>query len=551
MQCPGPSGGMEMRKKGEVENRYQEAVSRESRRRKGIILLLVVLLILLGVLLTGTGIYFLQKQGERKAYFGYMESADKYLTQMNYEEAEIAYLKAIEAEPDRVEAYTKLSAIYVAQERWDEARKLLVRGINATDSEVLVKTYQRVMLTLESPAEALEAMGNAVDVAAISAGVTVDATIFDIAASYSYTDYIQHYGQPVSIERNVQGGCDVKFEGYAGILSYYNTPQDSYIYDEASDLPYATRKPNEVRFENLTDIFGNYQGAVARKRLEELFGEGLYIETGREGENSRAVITWHHCTLYMDCDENGNIVGNAENRLVPFSEQEIEEDPEEVSPVSGYLVNVLNGGGVCATLRFLKGGQYGTPEKETSSQYDGSFDVKLPAGKYTVEIKSAGFITSYEEIEVLENKELSGLSFQLSPSLAAGETRIVLTWGATPYDLDSHLMGTSSSGSSVHVSFMNLEMADVAKLDLDDRMSYGPETTTIYDMDGDYTFAVHDFTNGRNPGSAQLSQSGATVTIYLPDSPQPVVYTVPSGNGTYWTVCRIRNGQVTPINTME
>lgn len=532
-------------------NRYQERIERVGKRRRGILFLLIILLILLGLFLAGAGIYFLQRKGQEKAYFDYMESANKYLTQMNYEEAEIAYLKAIEAEPGRVEAYTRLSAIYVAQERWDEAKKLLVRGINMTDSDVLVKTYQRVMLTLENPEEAVEAMGSAVDVEAVSADVTVDATIFDITASYSYTDYVQHYGSPVSVTGNVQGGCDLKFDGYAGTLSYYNTPEDSYIYDASANLPYATRKPNEVRFNNLSDIFGNYQGAVSGQRLEELFGAGVRVEEGQEGESRFAVVTWHRCTLRVECDENGNIIGNAANSLVPFSDQEIEEESDEGNQVSGYLVNVLNGGGVRATMRFLKDGRYGTPEGEVDSRYDGSFEVRLAAGKYTVEIRAAGFIPSYEEIEVLENRELTGLNFNLSPSLSVGEIRIVLTWGATPYDLDSHLIGTASTGSSVHVSFMNLQIPDVAKLDLDDRMSYGPETTTIYDSDGSYTFSVHDFTNGNNRNSAQLSQSGATVTIYLPDGAQPVVYTVPAGTGTHWTVCRIENGQVTPVNTME
>lgn len=531
------------------QNLYQGALKKEGRRKKGILALLVILLVLLGALAAGLGIGFLSMQNKEKQYFGFIDSANKYLTAMNYQEAELAYLKAIEAEPDKTEAYTRLSSIYIAQERWEDARKLLVKGINETDSQVLVKTYNRVMLMLDGAEAKVDTL---VDISVVSRDVTIDATIFDIAYGYTYTDYVQHYGQPIFVSENAQGGCDLTFDGYAGTLSYYNLPDNHYIFDANTGLPYATSRPNEVRFSDLSVIFGNYQGAVSFEKLQELFGAGVHVEEAGEQEGRQVAIAYHNCTLYVDCDADGNVTGTPDNRLVPDSTAEEGEEEDTVgSPVSGYLINVLNGGGVQASMRFLKGGAYGTPEKEITSKYDGSFDTKLPAGKYTVEIRATGFITAYEEIEVLEGVGLKDLKINLSPSLSSGEVRIVLTWGASPRDLDSHLEGRSSSGSNIHISYRNLYADGVAKLDLDDTMSYGPETTTIYDGAGSYTFTVHDFTNGGNSGSTALANSGATVTIYLPNNPQPIVYTVPGGSGTYWTVCKIENGQVTPVNTMR
>lgn len=537
-----------MSKKSNMENQYQGVLRQEKNRQKGIVVLLIILLVLLGTVAVGAGLYFIQTENKDKIYINYMESADKFLLAMNYNEAEIAYLKAIEAEPDRTEAYSRLASVYMAQERWDDARQLLLKGIGFTNSQVLAKTYQRVMIALSGTQDIVA--GNMDDIVTASQDVTIDATIFDIAAGYTYTDYVKNYGQSVFVMENVQGGCDLNFEGYDGTLSYYNVPDNHYIYDAASHLPYATSKPNEISFSNLADVFGNYQGAVSYEKLQELFGQGIRLETDSSGQNTQVVIDYHHCTWFVESDANGNIVGNPKNRLViPVSDKN--SDEESGNRVSGYIINVLNGGGVQATIRFLKGGQYGSVEKEVSSKYDGNFDAKLPAGKYTVEIRATGFITSYEEIDVVDNTELSGLKFMLSPSLATGEIRIVLTWGTDPWDLDSHLEGRSSAGNSIHISYMDMEEPDVAKLDLDDRQSFGPETTTIYDGGGNYTFSVHDFSNGGNRVSEALANSGATVTIYTPDSDQPIVYTVPSGKGTLWTVCRIENGQITPINSIN
>lgn len=535
---------------GKRNEGYQDLLKREKSRRKGIVILLLILFILLGVLAVLGGILYMGDKGKEKKYFEYVEEANRYLSSEDYEGAELSYIKAIEVQPENPEAYMKLAAIYMADDRWEDTRKLLVRGIQETNSEVLFKTYERVLRELQGGAQIAETIADPADLSELSQNITVDSTIFDIAATYTYTDYVQHFGQPVLVTTNAKGGCDLCFDGYAGTLSFFNTEDNSYIYDSSTGRPYATRMANEVSFGSLTDVFGNYQGAVSLDKLKELFGEGVRVESDASGERHQVIISYHHCTFYMDCDENGNVLAEPTNRLVPAAVNP-ETKEEEGSRVSGYVINVMNGGGVNATLRFLKGGQFGTPEKEISAKFDGSFETQLPAGTYTVEIRAAGFITGYEEIEVYENQELTGLNFSLSPNLQNGEIRIVLTWGAQPYDLDSHLEGRSSSGNSIHISYMNMMVQDVAKLDLDDRVSYGPETTTIYDTAGSYTFSVYDFTNGRNSSSTALGVSGATVKVYLPGETQPVVYTVPAGAGTVWTVCRIENGQVTPVNSLR
>ena len=70
-------------------------------------------------------------------------------------------------------------------------------------------------------------------------------------------------------------------------------------------------------------------------------------------------------------------------------------------------------------------------------------------------------------------------------------------------DLDSHLVGPKKDGNgSFHIAYYDKTYSEgdtkYADLDLDDTSSYGPETTTVYNMNetGTYSFYVHDFTIG-------------------------------------------------------
>ncbi|MBR2045790.1 MAG: S-layer protein, partial [Agathobacter sp.] len=128
-------------------------------------------------------------------------------------------------------------------------------------------------------------------------------------------------------------------------------------------------------------------------------------------------------------------------------------------------------------------------------------------------------------------------------SLPEGDLRMVLTWGSTPSDLDSHLIGPTGDNSSYfHIYWSNKNYyyngETYADLDLDDTTSYGPETTTIYNMNdvGIYSFYVYDYTNGSYSSSTEMSYSSAKVMIYAGET-LIMTYNVPPGReGTLWHV---------------
>ena len=66
----------------------------------------------------------------------------------------------------------------------------------------------------------------------------------------------------------------------------------------------------------------------------------------------------------------------------------------------------------------------------------------------------------------------------------------------------------------------------LAELDVDDTNGYGPETITLNDLNGVYTYSVVDY---RTTGT--LQQYGATVKVYLPGKSAPTVITLDPNAG--------------------
>ena len=147
----------------------------------------------------------------------------------------------------------------------------------------------------------------------------------------------------------------------------------------------------------------------------------------------------------------------------------------------------------------------------------------------------------------------------MTPILKNNEIRIVLTWGSTPRDLDSHLSGPLPSGGRFHTYYSQKNAVDnrgnlVANLDVDDTSSYGPETTTILQQtDGIYRYAVHDYTNRSRANTNALGTSGAFVRVYRGGQYPVKSFYVPNKSGTVWNVFDYNSvtGEIIELNTME
>jgi len=164
---------------------------------------------------------------------------------------------------------------------------------------------------------------------------------------------------------------------------------------------------------------------------------------------------------------------------------------------------------------------------------------KVPISNTSISASKSGYMTNTQSLSLVADKQKT-VNFSLSPELAQDEElRIVLTWGARPRDLDSHLLvpadASHLNGYEVYYVTKGHDDSDeypYAFLDVDDTSSYGPETITVFQtLNHTYKYFVHNFS-----GEAGITTSNAIVQIYDRNGLRKT-YNVPtSGNGRYWYV---------------
>ncbi|WP_010676965.1 cell wall-binding repeat-containing protein [Bacillus timonensis] len=228
--------------------------------------------------------------------------------------------------------------------------------------------------------------------------------------------------------------------------------------------------------------------------------------------------------------------------------------------IGGIIINALNGDELeGAKVQLRKGHNVRSGEVVKTIQTDeyGEYVVEnLQAGYYTAEVSKEGFNKTYIDVISIGGQETYDYHATLRPILADGEISIILTWGDTPRDLDSHLTGPVVNGNDrFHIYFGNKNYYSggqlIANLDRDDVTSYGPETVTINQQSaGTYSYYVRDYTNRYNETSTGLSNSGAKVDVYFGNELVKTFYAPTNQTGTVWKVFDLNGTTITPINEM-
>lgn len=125
-----------------VQNRKAER-RRAQRKRKRRMTLLIMLFFFI---LCGIGIFFLYKN----SYAGLVNRGNKCSLEQNYTEAVSCYEKAIKKKPDKADAYTGLSKIYILEDRQDGAEALFDEAIESYPENVaLYEAYIQYFLSIE------------------------------------------------------------------------------------------------------------------------------------------------------------------------------------------------------------------------------------------------------------------------------------------------------------------------------------------------------------------------------------------------------------------
>ena len=236
------------------------------------------------------------------------------------------------------------------------------------------------------------------------------------------------------------------------------------------------------------------------------------------------------------------------------------------------VVDATTGAGISAqiVIKNSAGELVGNSTGTFYSNSDGSFTLpKLPMGRYTLTVSADGYADNLINCSIgigaaYDSTGVSG-SFSplnvtigdipLSPGMDDGYYRIILRWGETPRDLDSHLVATADTGATIHVYYSNQNPSPYyANLDHDDVTSYGPETITITNFEGlsSISYAVHDYTNRSSTSSTAMSTSGAYVLVYKGNTLLQRFDIPVNREGTEWDVFTFdASGNIIPTNQIK
>jgi uncharacterized protein YfaP (DUF2135 family) len=187
-------------------------------------------------------------------------------------------------------------------------------------------------------------------------------------------------------------------------------------------------------------------------------------------------------------------------------------------PIVGAVVNA---GGVTAT-----------------SAAGGAYTMTVPAGSRSVVTTATGFTTRTDTVTITAGSTTT-FNPSLVPTSVGTGVSIVLTWGATPTDLDSHLVGPNGSGGRFHCYYASPNPVAFVRLDVDDVTSFGPETVTVSQVSGAFVAGTYNYYVHNYSGSPAFNTSSAVITVFAAGA-QVAQYAVGAATGDpaqrYWSV---------------
>lgn len=493
-----------------------------------------------------------------------------YLDEMEYEQAIAAFEEAIEIAPKNPDPYIALAEVYMEMGDYDKAIDVLMEGLDATESSKIEDYIAEVMKDLRGFTGIVYAADADLE---DDNNMPIQGVHVEIKGEEDEQTDTNRRGE-YTIDHLPKGKYTLTFsaDGYISYTTEINLKDERYHLDVVLEPDVYAEMYGSITIADEDTNYGNNAPlSDAEISLKKLTGSNPYDETTMTDADGvyvfeDVVVGVYELTIskegYQTAKQN---IAVYEGQQLCYNAM-VEAFPEEWSgqgTASGMVYDAVTGYGVEGlTLNIRQGINQldGAIEESVTTSSDGSYRTpELETGNYTIEIlderrdSEKQYLSSVINIKVLGDMDISNQDGVVSTTMLSGQVRIVLNWGAQPWDLDSHLWCSLNSGDMCHVYYSNQEFylngTVIADLDLDDTDSYGPETTTIYTPDeGIYTFGVYNYSHNWDD---ELMQSGASVSVYLENSLMPsYVFYVPMEEGYYWEIFSYDSitHRLTPIN---
>lgn len=259
-----------------------------------------------------------------------------------------------------------------------------------------------------------------------------------------------------------------------------------------------------------------------------------------------------------DGSNSGNLIGDdyPENNAVRADLTDCHRATGQDSSLFGCVINAIDGAGIPSAQVDLyqpASDAGAAPVAQTLTDETGYYRfTDLLPDIYELVAGKELFESDQRSIKLTDVGTGKKQDLYISPQLAADEIRVILSWGATPADLEAHMTGPNPDGCRHHCYYWNREIPG-ARLDADATRGFGPETITLSgNPAGVYRYYVHDFSGRLENVGDGLAASSATVRVIYGDGRAPVTFAVPYENGSVWHVFDIdgTSGSITLVNRM-
>jgi tetratricopeptide (TPR) repeat protein len=485
-----------------IENKSHKVDAKDKKKtRKSLILKIIAIIVLLSCLVCG-GI-FLVKHNRTVEAIQQFKLGNKYLEDGKYEEAVLAFQKIIKIEPKNIEARLQLAKAYEKMNKFENAEKILKEAMTIDNKR---------------PEPYIE-----------------------LGRLYLYSDRIED--AKAIWQRGFEITNDIRLKRLLDEITQRKLVGQ--VVEALSDSPLEEAEVNAY-------TGNNYEELVATTKSVSDGTFALKLKPGKykiEVSNPGFIPVVSYQTV------------NEENIAYQAKLYSIKREDGSNGIVLGKIIDAFSGRGVSISnqaISFLPGVYNEIPENinteyKTNTTSDGEYSISLPVGNYTAVINHVnGYSSTFFNVLAISNTNMDNQNGTITPIIPEDQIRIVLTWGNTPNDLDSHLTGPGNQNDRFHTFYEIKSYHGQADLDLDNTIGYGPETTTIYGvMDGVYRYSVHNYSEKESSASSTLSNSNAKVTVYF-GSRDRKIFNVPNNKeGTLWTVFEIRNKEIIPINRLS
>ena len=328
-----------------------------------------------------------------------------------------------------------------------------------------------------------------------------------------------------------------------GFVSKADTDLDASNNEPLADVSVKLEKVHS----NIDTSYETQSSAEGKYQFDQL-SSGLYeITLQKEG--------------YLDTHGVIRVGEDGSTSQINYMMEAIPVEYGGIGTLSGQIIDSFTGQTAVGEFQLIFRPGYNdemAPIAAIATTSGANYEVNLPAGIYTVYVVPSPDNANAYQADTFFVKSLGGqvIGIQngtVTPVLDADQIRIVLTWGESPRDLDSHMTGELYDGTLFQTSFRSKRSHrgdSYYELDVDDTSSFGPETTTISKpIDGLYTFSVFNYSYRTG---APLAESNAMVRVYFGTQQLPFTFYVPNEPGNAWDVFSYDSatGEFTVLNTM-